>query len=158
MTPTEKRGIKIAAQNRKAFHDYFVEDKYEAGIELFGTEVKAIRAGTLNLKDAYCSVKNGELFVHGMHISPYEKGNIFNRDPVRTRRLLMHKWEIRKLHALVQQDGYTLVPLSVYFRDARVKVEIGLCKGKKNYDKRDAAARRDAGREMDRAMKERNYR
>ncbi len=158
MTPTEKRGIKIAAQNRKAFHDYFVEDKYEAGIELFGTEVKAIRAGTLNLKDAYCSVKNGELFVHGMHISPYEKGNIFNRDPVRTRRLLMHKREIRKLHALVQQDGYTLVPLSVYFRDARVKVEIGLCKGKKNYDKRDAAARRDAGREMDRAMKERNYR
>ena len=158
MTPTEKRGIKIAAQNRKAFHDYFVEDKYEAGIELFGTEVKAIRAGTLNLKDAYCSVKNGELFVHGMHISPYEKGNIFNRDPVRTRRLLMHKREIRKLHALVQQDGYTLVPLSVYFRDARVKVEIGLCKGKKNYDKRDAAARRDAGREMDRAMKERNCR
>ena len=158
MTPTEKRGIKIAAQNRKAFHDYFVEDKYEAGIELFGTEVKAIRAGTLNLKDAYCSVKNGELFVHGMHISPYEKGNIFNRDPVRTRRLLMHKREIRKLHALVQQDGYTLVPLSVYFRDARVKVEVGLCKGKKNYDKRDAAARRDAGREMDRAMKERNYR
>ena len=130
MTPTEKRGIKIAAQNRKAFHDYFVEDKYEAGIELFGTEVKAIRAGTLNLKDAYCSVKNGELFVHGMHISPYEKGNIFNRDPVRTRRLLMHKREIRKLHALVQQDGYTLVPLSVYFRDARVNVEIGLCKGK----------------------------
>ena len=158
MTPTEKRGIKIAAQNRKAFHDYFVEDKYEAGIELFGTEVKAIRAGTLNLKDAYCTVKDGELFVHGMHISPYEKGNIFNRDPVRTRRLLMHKREIRKLHALVQQDGYTLVPLSVYFRDARVKVEIGLCKGKKNYDKRDAAARRDAGREMDRAMKERNYR
>ena len=157
-TPTEKRGIKIAAQNRKAFHDYYVEDKYEAGIELFGTEVKAIRAGTLNLKDAYCSVKGGELFVHGMHISPYEKGNIFNKDPVRVRRLLMHKREIRKLHALVQQDGYTLVPLSVYFRDARVKVEVGLCKGKKNYDKRDAAARRDAGREMDRAMKERNYR
>lgn len=135
-----------------------MEDKYEAGIELFGTEVKAIRAGTLNLKDAYCTVKGGELFVHGMHISPYEKGNIFNKDPVRVRRLLMHKREIRKLHALVQQDGYTLVPLSVYFRDARVKVEVGLCKGKKNYDKRDAAARRDAGREMDRAMKERNYR
>ena len=155
MTPTEKRGIKIAAQNRKAFHDYFVEDKYEAGIELFGTEVKAIRAGTLNLKDAYCSVKNGELFVHGMHISPYEKGNIFNRDPVRTRRLLMHKREIRKLHALVQQDGYTLVPLSVYFRDARVKVEIGLCKGKKLYDKRETAAKRAAQRDIDRAMKER---
>ena len=121
MSPTEKKGIKIAAQNRKAFHDYFVEDRYEAGIELAGTEVKSIRAGTLNLKDAYCTVKDGELFVHGMHISPYEKGNIFNRDPVRSRRLLMHKREIRKLHALVKQDGYALVPLSVYFKDSRVK-------------------------------------
>ena len=148
MSPTEKRGIKIAAQNRKAFHDYFVEDKYEAGIELAGTEVKSIRAGTLNLKDAYCTVKDGELFVHGMHISPYEKGNIFNKDPVRTRRLLMHKREIRKLHALIKQDGYTLVPLSVYFKDARVKVEVGLCKGKKNYDKRAADAQRDAKREI----------
>ena len=138
--PTEKKGIKIAAQNRKAFHDYFVEDRYEAGIELAGTEVKSIRAGTLNLKDAYCTVKDGELFVHGMHISPYEKGNIFNKDPVRSRRLLMHKREIRKLHALVKQDGYALVPLSVYFKDARVKLEIGLCRGKKNYDKRAAAA------------------
>ena len=156
VTPTEKRGIKIAAQNRKAFHDYFVEDKYEAGIELFGTEVKAIRAGTLNLKDAYCTVKDGELFVHGMHISPYEKGNIFNKDPVRSRRLLMHKREIRKLHALIQQEGYTLVPLSVYFKDARVKLEIGLCKGKKNYDKRAAAAQRDARREIDRTLRERN--
>ena len=145
----EKKGVKIAAQNRKAFHDYYVEEKYEAGIELAGTEVKSIRAGTLNLKDAYCVVK-------GMHISPYEKGNIFNKDPVRTRRLLMHRREIRKLHALVKQDGYTLVPLSVYFKDARVKVEIGLCKGKKTYDKRDAAAQRDARREIDRAMKERN--
>ena len=154
--PTEKKGIKIAAQNRKAYHDYFVEDKYEAGIELFGTEVKSIRAGTLNLKDSYCTVKDGELFVHSMHISPYEKGNIFNRDPVRTRRLLMHKREIRKLHALIKQDGYTLVPLSVYFKDARVKVEIGLCKGKKNYDKREASAKRDAAREIDRTMKERN--
>lgn len=153
---TEKRGIKIAAQNRKAYHDYFVEDKYEAGIELFGTEVKSIRAGTLNLKDSYCTVKDGELFVHSLHISPYEKGNIFNRDPVRTRRLLMHKREIRKLHALIRQDGYTLVPLSVYFKDARVKVEVGLCKGKKNYDKRDATAQRDAKREIDRSMKERN--
>ena len=152
---TEKKGIKIAAQNRKAFHDYFVEDRYEAGIELFGTEVKSIRAGTLNLKDSYCTVKDGELFLHSMHISPYEKGNIFNKDPVRTRRLLMHKREIRKLHALVKQDGYALVPLSVYFKDARVKVEIGLCKGKKNYDKREAAAKRDAGREMDRALKAR---
>ena len=149
----EKKGIKIAAQNRKAHHDYFVEDKYEAGIELAGTEVKSIRAGTLNLKDSYCSVKDGELFIYGMHISPYEKGNIFNKDPVRVRRLLMHKREIRKLHALVKQDGYTLVPLSVYFKDSRVKLEIGLCKGKKNYDKRDSAAQRDAKREIDRAMK-----
>ena len=156
MSHTEKKGIKIAAQNRKAFHDYFVEDKYEAGIELFGTEVKSVRAGTLNLKDAYCTVKDGELFVQGMHISPYEKGNIFNKDPVRTRRLLMHKREIRKLHALSKQDGYTLVPLSVYFKDARVKLEVGLCKGKKNYDKRESAARRDAKREIDRTMKERN--
>ena len=156
VSPTEKRGIKIAAQNRKAFHDYFVEDKYEAGIELAGTEVKSIRAGTLNLKDSYCTIKDGELFVHSMHISPYEKGNIFNKDPVRTRRLLMHKREIRKLHALIQQDGYTLVPLSVYFKDARVTVEIGLCKGKKNYDKREASAKRDAAREIDRTMKERN--
>lgn len=153
---TEKKGIKIAAQNRKAYHDYFVEDRYEAGIELFGTEVKSIRAGTLNLKDSYCTVKDGELFVHSLHISPYEKGNIFNRDPVRTRRLLMHRREIRKLHALIQQDGYTLVPLSVYFKDARVKVEIGLCKGKKNYDKRAATAQRDARREIDRTLKERN--
>ena len=148
VSPTEKKGIKIAAQNRKAFHDYFVEDRYEAGIELAGTEVKSIRAGTLNLKDAYCTVKDGELFVHGMHISPYEKGNIFNRDPVRSRRLLMHKREIRKLHALV--------PLSVYFKDSRVKLEIGLCRGKKNYDKRAAASQRDAKREIDRTLKERN--
>ena len=155
VTAMEKKGVKIAAQNRKAQHDYYVEEKYEAGIELAGTEVKSVRAGTLNLKDSYCSVKDGELFVHGMHISPYEKGNIFNKDPVRPRRLLMHKREIRKLHALVKQDGYTLVPLSVYFKDSRVKVEVGLCKGKKNYDKRDAAAQRDAKREMDRAMKDR---
>ena len=133
-----------------------MEDQYEAGIELFGTEVKSIRAGTLNLKDSYCTVKGGELFLHGMHISPYEKGNIFNKDPVRSRRLLMHKREIRKLSALVQQDGYALVPLSVYFKDARVKVEVGLCKGKKNYDKRAAASARDAKREIDRTLKERN--
>ena len=155
VTAMEKKGVKIAAQNRKAHHDYYVEEKYEAGIELAGTEVKSVRAGTLNLKDSYCSVKEGELFVHGMHISPYEKGNIFNKDPVRPRRLLMHKREIRKLHALVKQDGYTLVPLSVYFKDSRVKVEVGLCKGKKNYDKRASAAQRDAKREIDRAMKAR---
>ena len=152
----EKKGVKIAAQNRKAFHDYFVEERYEAGIELFGTEVKSIRQGTLNLKDGYCVVKNGEIYVHGMHITPYEKGNIFNKDPDRPKRLLMHKREIGKLQALQQQDGYALVPLSVYFKETRVKVEVGLCRGKKNYDKREAAARRDAKREMDRAMKARN--
>ena len=151
----EKTGVKIAAQNRKAYHDYFVEEKFEAGIELAGTEVKSIRAGTLNLKDAWCSIKGGELWINSMHISPYEKGNIFNKDPVRLRRLLMHRQEIRKLAALVNQDGYALIPLAVYFKNARVKVEIGLCKGKKNYDKRDTLARRDAEREMDRAMKAR---
>ena len=152
----EKTGTKTMAQNRKARHDYFVEDSYEAGIALSGTEVKSIRAGTLNLKDAYCTVRDGELLVHGMHISPYEKGNIFNKDPVRDRRLLMHRQEIRKLHALVQRDGYTLIPLRVYFKNARVKLEVGLCKGKKTYDKREAAAQRDAKREIDRHMKERN--
>lgn len=144
------------AQNRKAYHDYFVEEKYEAGVELFGTEVKSIRAGTLNLKDSWCDIKGSELFVHGMHISPYEKGNIFNKDPVRVRRLLMHRREIIKLQALVQQDGYALVPLSVYFKNARVKIEVGLCKGKKNYDKREAAAVKEAKREMDRQLKVRN--
>ena len=155
-TPTEKKGIKPVAQNRKARHDYYVEEQYEAGIELAGTEVKSIRAGTVNLKDAYCAVKDGELWVHGLHISPYEKGNIFNKDPVRDRRLLMHKREIRKLHALVKQDGYTLIPLSIYFKNARVKVGIGLCRGKKNYDKREAAAQRDAKREIARSLRERN--
>ena len=157
MIPTEKKGIKIAAQNRKAYHDYFVEDKYEAGIELCGTEVKSIRAGTMNLKDSYCTVQDGELFVHSMHISPYEHGNIFNRDPDRDRRLLMHKREIRKLGERVAQDGVALVPLSLYFKDSRVKVELGLCKGKKLYDKRDSDAERNAKRDMDRAMKERNF-
>ena len=141
------------AQNKKARHDYFVLETYEAGIELFGTEVKSIRKGTLNLKDSYCVVKNGEIYVHSLHISPYEQGNIFNKDPDRPKRLLMHKREINRLHALVKQDGYTLVPLSVYFKDSRVKVEVGLCKGKKNYDKRDAIAKRDAAREIDRTMK-----
>ena len=152
----EKKGIKPVAQNRKARHDYYVEEHYEAGIELAGTEVKSIRAGTVNLKDAYCAVKDGELLVHGLHISPYEKGNIFNKDPVRDRRLLMHKREIRKLHALVQRDGYTLIPLSLYFKNARVKLEVGLCRGKKDYDKREAAAARDAKREIARSLRERN--
>ena len=151
----QKTGIKIAAQNRKAYHDYFVEDRYEAGVELFGTEVKSIRGGALNLKDAYCVVKNGEIFVHHMHISPYEQGNIFNKEPDRPKRLLMHKREIRRLHDLQKQDGYALIPLSVYFKDSRVKIEVGLCKGKKNYDKRQSIAERDAKREMDRARKNR---
>lgn len=151
----QKVGIKIAAQNRKAHHDYFVEDRYEAGVELFGTEVKSIRGGALNLKDSYCVVKDGEIFVHHMHISPYEQGNIFNKDPDRPKRLLMHKREIRKLHEAQKQDGYALIPLSVYFKDSRVKIEIGLCKGKKNYDKRQSIAERDAKREMDRARKNR---
>ena len=150
----EKKGIKIAAANRKAYHDYFVEDKYEAGIELFGTEVKSIRKGTLNLKDSYCVVKNGEIYVHSLHISPYEQGNIFNKDPDRPKRLLMHKREINRLHALVKQDGYTLVPLSVYFKDSRVKVEVGLCKGKKNYDKRETEAKKSAQRDIERSLKE----
>ena len=151
----EKKGIKVMANNRKAFHDYFVENKIEAGIELKGTEVKSVRAGTLNLKDSYVIAKGGEAYVHSMHISPYDKGNIFNHDPDRPKRLLLHKREINKLYALVKQDGYALVPLSVYFKDARVKVELGICKGKKNYDKREATAQRDAKREMDRAMKAR---
>ena len=152
----EKSGVKIAAQNRKAFHDYFVEDRYEAGIELFGTEVKSIRAGTLNLKDSFCVAKDGEIYAYSLHISPYEQGNIFNRDPDRPKRLLLHKREVRKLHAMQKQDGYALIPLPVYFKNSRVKVELGLCKGKKTYDKRDAVAKRDAKREMDRAMREKN--
>ena len=155
MSP-KAQGVKQVASNRKAIHDYFVLERFEAGIELAGTEVKSIRQGTLNLKDAYCTVKDGELFLRGMHISPYEKGNIFNRDPVRPRRLLMHKREIVKLHARVQQEGVALIPLSVYFKDGRVKIELGLCKGKKLYDKRESAAKREAQRTMDRTLKERN--
>ena len=147
-------GARVIAQNRKAWHEYFVDEKYEAGIALFGTEVKSVRGGAVNLKDAYCSIKNGELFVVGMHISPYEKGNIFNREPRRERKLLMHKREIMKLTGLVAQKGYTLVPLSRYFSGKNVKVEVGLCRGKKLYDKRDAAAEKDASREMDRRMRD----
>lgn len=150
-----KESRKLIAKNSKAFHDYFVEDRYEAGIELAGTEVKSIRMGNVNLKDSFCTIKDGQMTLNGMHVSPYEKGNIFNREPRRPRRLLMHKREINRLQALVQRDGFALVPLSVYFKNAKVKVEVGLCKGKKNYDKRDATAKRDAAREMDRAMKAR---
>ena len=146
-------GIKQVAQNKKAYHDFFVLEKFEAGIELFGTEVKSVRAGTINLKEAFCAVKDGELFVRGMHISPYEKGNIFNRDPMRPKRLLMHKREIMRLYGRIKQEGLALIPLSVYFKDSRVKVEIGLCKGKKLHDKRESEASRDASREMDRTIK-----
>ena len=151
----KQQGTKEIAQNRKAFHDYFVLERYEAGIELAGTEVKSIRAGQVNLKDSYCTIKNGEIFVRGMHISPYEKGNIFNRDPVRVRRLLMHKREINKLNAEVMQQGVALIPISLYFKDSKVKMELGVCKGKKLYDKREASARKDAQRDMDRIIKER---
>ena len=151
----DKCGKKVIAVNREVRHEYFVIEALETGIELVGTEVKSLRAGGVNLKDSWADIDDGELIAKGIHISPYEQGNIFNKDPDRPKRLLMHKREIRKLHALIKQDGYTLVPLSVYFRNAKVKVEVGLCKGKKNYDKRDAIAKRDAGREMDRAMKAR---
>ncbi|MGM9594141.1 MAG: SsrA-binding protein SmpB [Candidatus Onthomonas sp.] len=148
-----QKGVKTVANNKKAFHDYFIEDRIEAGIELCGTEVKSIRAGKVNLKDSFCQVKNGEMMVYAMHISPYEKGNIFNRDPMRDRRLLLHKREILRLQAKVQQDGYALVPLSLYFKDSKVKLELGLAKGKKLYDKRASAAERSAKRDMDRTMK-----
>lgn len=147
---------KTIASNKKAFHDYFVEESMEAGIELTGTEVKSIRMGGINLKDSWCSIEDGQVILKGMHISPYEKGNIFNREPRRERRLLLHKREILRLFGLIKQQGLTLIPLSVYFKGSLVKVQIGLCKGKKLYDKRESAARRDAKREAERAIKERN--
>ena len=152
----EQKSIKSIAKNKKAGHDYFIDDSYEAGIELFGTEVKSIRAGQVNLKDSWCDIKNGEIFVNGMHISPYEKGNIFNRDPDRSRRLLMHRREINKLYGLVQQQGIALIPLEMYFSGSRVKVKIGLCRGKKLYEKRDDMAKRAAQRDIERSLKERN--
>lgn len=151
----EKQSIKVVARNREAYHEYFVEEEMEAGIELCGTEVKSIRLGTLNLKDAWCGIKDGQLLVNQMHISPYDHGNIFNKDPRRPRRLLMHRREIMRLLGKVKQDGYSLIPLSVYFKGSLVKVNLGLCKGKKLYDKRQSAAERDAKRQIDRAMKER---
>ena len=147
---------KTIATNKKAFHDYFVEESLEAGIELAGTEVKSLRQGAVNLKDAWCSIEEGEILVNGMHISPYEKGNLFNREPLRSRRLLLHKREIMRLFGLMKQQGYTLIPLSIYFKGSLVKVQLGLCRGKKLYDKREDAARRDMKREADRALKERN--
>ena len=146
-------GTKQIARNRKAFHDYFIEERYEAGIELFGTEVKSLRQGTVNLKDSWCDISNGEIWIKQMHISPYEKGNIFNRDPIRPRKLLMHKKEIMKLYGTLKQEGLTLVPLSLYFKNSRVKVEVGLCRGKKLYDKRADMAKKDAKRTIERTLK-----
>jgi SsrA-binding protein len=151
-----KSNVKIISQNKKAYHDYFVEERYEAGVELFGTEVKSIRAGKVNIKESYCDIKDGEVFAVGMHISPYEQGNVFNKDPLRPKKLLLHKREILKLFGLTAQKGYTLVPLQVYLKNSRVKVEIGLCQGKKLYDKRDDMARNDARRDMERAFKSHN--
>jgi len=156
MAGKDKGGQKVIAQNKKARHDYFVLETYEAGLELFGTEVKSIRAGRVNLKDSWCDVKNGEAYVMGMHVSPYEKGNIFNRDPLRVRRLLLHKKEIMKLMGQVKQEGLTLIPLALYFKGSRIKLALGVCKGKKLYDKRADLAKRDAKREIDRAMKTRD--
>ena len=150
----EKKGIKQIAVNRQARHEYFVEDTLEAGIELFGTEVKSLRNGGLNLKDSWCSFEKGELFVRQMHISPYEKGNIFNRDPLRPKKLLLHRKELNRLYGLVkQQQGLTLIPLQAYFKGSRVKIELGVCRGKKLYDKRADAAKRDAQRDIERAMR-----
>ncbi len=151
----EKKSTKTISVNRKARHEYFIEESFEAGIELFGTEVKSLRAGSCNLKDSWCDISNGELYVRQMHIAPYEHGNIFNRDSYRERRLLMHKREIHKLMGLVAQQGYTLIPLSLYFKGSRVKMQLGLCKGKQLHDKRSDMAKRDAQRDIDRALRDR---
>ncbi len=152
---TKKTDGRVIAENRKARHDYFVDEVYEAGVALYGTEVKSIRAGAVNLKDSYCDIRDGEMYALGVHISPYEQGNIFNREPLREKKLLMHKKEIMKLVGLVTREGYTLVPLSLYYKGSRVKMAIGLCRGKKLYDKRDDMARRDADRVIERQMKDR---
>ena len=151
----KQQGKKDIVSNRKAFHDYFVLERFEAGIALAGTEVKSVRAGQVNMKDSFCTIKDGELWARGMHISPYEHGNIFNKDPVRPRKLLMHKREILKLNARIMQDGVALIPLGLYFKDGKVKVELGLCKGKKLHDKRDSEAERESKRDIERTMKER---
>lgn len=152
-----KESTKTIAQNKKAHHDYFIMESYEAGIELCGTEVKSLRAGRVNLKDSWCNIVDGEIFVNGMHISPYDHGNVFNKDPMRVRRLLMHKKEILKLFGTLQQQGLSLIPISLYFKGSKVKMQVGLCKGKKLYDKRASMAERDAKRNIDRALKERQY-
>ncbi|MBP5245643.1 MAG: SsrA-binding protein SmpB [Clostridia bacterium] len=152
----EKSGRKIICNNKKAYHDYFVNERYEAGLQLFGTEVKSVRQGSVNLKDSFCRIDKGELYAYGIRISPYEKGNVFNRDPLRPKKLLMHRKEINKLFGLVSQKGFTLIPLSMYFTKSLVKIELGLCTGKKDYDKREDAARKDDAREIDKVMKARN--
>lgn len=149
-----QQGIRTVAQNRKAYHDYFVEEKIECGISLFGTEVKSIRQGRVNLKESWAQVRKGEIWVEGMHISPYEQGNIFNRDPLRAKKLLLHRREIHKLEAQVMRQGFTLVPLELYFKNGRVKMQLGLCKGKQLHDKRDSMARKDSEREIQRALRE----
>ena len=149
-----QQGIKSVAQNRKAYHDYFVEEKYECGIALFGTEVKSIRQGKVNLKESWAQVRKGEVWVEGMHISPYEQGNIYNRDPLRAKKLLLHKSEIRKLDGLVMRQGFTLIPLEMYLKDGKVKVQLGLCKGKQLHDKRDSMAKKDSDREIQRALRQ----
>ena len=152
----KKTGMKLIANNKKAFHDYFIEDTYEAGIALAGTEVKSLRSGKCSIKEAFVRVENGEVYVYGMHITPYEKGNIFNKDPLRVRKLLLHRYEINKIEAKLKEKGLTLVPLKVYFKDSLVKIEIGMARGKKLYDKRSDLAARAAKRDIQRAMKERN--
>ena len=149
-----QQGIKVIATNKKAFHDYFVEERYECGVALFGTEVKSIRLGKVNLKESWAQIRKGEVWVEGMHISPYEQGNIYNRDPLRAKKLLLHRSEIRKLDSLVMRQGFTLIPLELYFRDGRVKVQLGLCKGKQLHDKRDSMAKKDSDREIQRALRQ----
>ena len=156
MAEKKDNGLQTVARNKKAYHDYFVLESFEAGIELFGTEVKSVRQGKVNLKDAWCSIEKGEIYVNGMHISPYEFGNIFNRDPMRKRRLLMHKREINRLYGQLKQQGLTLIPLSAYFNRGCLKIQVGLCKGKKNYDKRESIARKDAEREAARELRSLN--
>lgn len=156
--PGKKETQKLVANNKKAYHDYFIDETYEAGIELHGTEVKSMRMGKCSIKESFVRIENGEVFVYGMHVSPYEKGNIFNKDPLRVKKLLLHKYEISKLQGKIKEKGFTLVPLQVYFKDGKVKVEIGLARGKKLYDKREDIARKDQKREAEKEFKIRNFR
>ena len=156
MAKAPKENVKLIANNKKAYHDYFIEDKYEAGISLAGTEVKSLRQGKCSIKESFVRIEKGEVFIYGMHISPYEKGNIFNKDPLRVKKLLLHKYEINKMAGKIAEKGYTLVPLQVYFKDGRAKLEVGLCRGKKLYDKRQDIAKKDQRREAEKEFKIRN--